>query len=255
MAKVQWNIIDTGRKSADANMRFDADLLERAEEFAGPVLHLYDWDAPSATFGHFIDPCQFLNLDRAGQKGLQLARRPTGGGILFHIWDMAFSVLVPAHVPEFSLNTLENYAFVNQAVLHAVREFLNIPLTPVLLTREDSIPLEASYSRFCMAKPTKYDVILQGKKVAGAAQRKTKKGFLHQGSISLQLPSQEYLEEILLPGTSVAEAMQRVTCPLLPQDASADHLSEAKEQLRILLATHLNAASLNLLKNVPIDLE
>jgi len=246
MAKVQWNIIDTGRNSADANMRFDADLLERAGEFAGPVLHLYEWETPSATFGHFIDPSQFLNLDRAGKKGLHLARRPTGGGILFHIWDMAFSVLVPAHVPEFSLNTLENYAFVNQAVLHAVRDFLNIPLTPLSLTIEDGPSLDASCSRFCMAKPTKYDVLLQGKKVAGAAQRKTKKGFLHQGSISLQLPSQEYLEEILLSGTSVAEAMQRVTCPLLPQDASADRNSEVKEQLKVLLATHLNAASLNL---------
>src|SRR4029078_7336771 len=102
----RWHIIDTGEKSAEENMRLDADLLERAAEWAYPILHLYEWAAPSATFGHFIDPGQFLNLDRVIQKGLQLARRPTGGGIIFHLWDMAFSVLVPSHLPEFSLNTL-----------------------------------------------------------------------------------------------------------------------------------------------------
>jgi len=101
-----------------------------------------------------------------------------------------------------------------------------------------------------MAKPTKYDVLLQGKKVAGAAQRKTKKGFLHQGSISLQLPAQEYLDAVLIPGSAVAQAMQQVSCPLLPQNASAGQMREAKEVLRSLLATHLSAASLHLFRGI-----
>jgi len=44
-----WEIMDTGRQSAEENMRFDAQLLEDAETFARPVLHLYEWEGDSAT--------------------------------------------------------------------------------------------------------------------------------------------------------------------------------------------------------------
>ena len=80
----------------------------------------------SATFGYFVNPGKFLDLDHVREKGLNLARRPTGGGIIFHLWDMAFSVIVPAHCPEFSMNTLDNYAFVNCVVLEAVGEFAGL---------------------------------------------------------------------------------------------------------------------------------
>jgi len=238
-----WIILDTGVQSAQENMRLDAELLERADTFAAPVLHLYEWTEESATYGYFTDPAQLLNLEKAKAFSLQLARRPTGGGIIFHLWDMAFSVVVPASCSEFSTNTLENYAFVNRAVLAAVEEFLGT--APALsLTPDDFAPWDQASSHFCMAKPTKYDVMWQGKKVAGAAQRKTKKGFLHQGSIALLMPPPDYLSEILLPGTEVKAAMQAHTYPLLSDRASSVEIRQAKDRLRELLSTHLRHASL-----------
>ncbi len=106
------------------------------------------------------------------------------------------------------------------------------------------MPWDSQCKHFCMAKPTKYDVMWEGRKVAGAAQRKTKKGFLHQGSIALVMPPPEYLEHILLPGTKVHEAMQAHTCPLLGKAASKEQMDDAKQRLRQLLATHLTQASL-----------
>src|ERR1700722_17844121 len=131
----EWEILDTRRKTREENMRLDAELLEKADSFSKPVLHLYEWEGDSATYGYFTDPAKLLHLDNANRLSLSLARRPTGGGIIFHIWDMAFSVLVPSHCSEFSTNTLENYAFVNNAVLAAIKEFLGgkppLSLTPV----------------------------------------------------------------------------------------------------------------------------
>lgn len=229
-------------------MRFDADLLEKADRFSHPILHFYEWAGESATYGHFIDPAKLLKMDRVKQLSLQLARRPTGGGIVFHRWDMAFSILIPAKCPEFSLNTLENYAFVNQAVLSAVKEFLeNKP--PLSLIQEDIASWDPNCSHFCMAKPTKYDVMWEGKKIAGAAQRKTHKGFLHQGTIALVNPDREYLEQILLPKTKVSEAMFAHTCPLLGTSANkAVEIDCAKQRLRSLLATHLSHCSLKLMR-------
>lgn len=241
----EWEIIDTEVQSAEENMRFDTELLEQADTRSRPVLHLYEWAGESATYGYFTDPQELLDLSQAQNLRLHLARRPTGGGIVFHIWDMAFSVLVPAHCPEFSINTLENYAFVNRAVLAAVQEFLD-HRPPLTLTPDDFSPWDADCFHFCMAKPTKYDVMWDGKKVAGAAQRKTRKGFLHQGTIALVMPPGEYLKQILRPGTRVQEAMQAHTCPLLGRSASAEQIAQAKQCLRALLTTHLNLASIPL---------
>lgn len=226
----KWRILDTGRRSAEENMCLDKELLLRLDEYSEPTLHFYEWAEDSATYGYFVNPRDFLNLEKAKQKGLQLARRPTGGGIIFHTWDFAFSVLIPAQSEFFSQNTLDNYEFINRAVLCAVQELLGEQ--PSLIPT-DGTELDLACGRFCMAKPTKYDVLLQDKKIAGAAQRQTKKGFLHQGSISLIKPCWEYLEEILLPGTRVLEAMQLHTMAL-----SLD-LATARRKMRSLLQKHL----------------
>jgi len=221
-----WNILDTGLGSAGENMRIDAELLENLDQHTLPILHFYDWQGDCATYGYFVDPSDFLNLEAASERGLNLAKRPTGGGIVFHIWDLAFSILIPAGHEHFSENTLENYAFVNNGVLAAVSSFLEKKpeLIPV-----DAEPLDASCSRFCMAQPTKYDVVLQGRKIAGASQRKTKKGFLHQGTIALQMPSEEYLESVLRKDTKVLEAIKAHTFPLLNE---GDDLEEGRLALR-----------------------
>ena len=242
---VDWEIIDSGYQSAEENMRFDTELLEKAGSFSCPILHFYEWTGDSATYGYFTDPSKFLNLDQAQKLSLQLARRPTGGGIVFHCWDMAFSILVPAKCREFSFNTLENYAFVNNAVLSSVKEFLeNQP--PLSLTPNDLASWDSHCLHFCMAKPTKYDVMWEGKKIAGAAQRKTRHGFLHQGTLALLSPNIDYLGQVLLPGTKVREAMLAHTYPLLEQSAQALEMDRAKQRLRSLLATHLRRSSLEL---------
>ncbi len=240
---MSWRILDTGIQTAEEIMGFDAALLDNADHYDSPILHFYEWKGDCATYGYFADPAALLNLEKVAQRSLSLARRPTGGGMIFHLWDMAFSVLVPAHCAEFSTNTLENYAFINRAVLSSIQEFSEGQI-PLSLTPEDYSPWDRNCLHFCMAKPTKYDVMWEQKKVAGAAQRKTKKGFLHQGSIALVMPSLEYLEDILLPGTRVKEAMQTFTCPLLGKSASLVEMADAKLRLRELLATHLCRASL-----------
>lgn len=197
-----WQVIETKNEEAQAIMDKDAALLDNLED--RPILHLYEWSGPSATYGYFVKPEQFLSLEGCESAGLKLAKRPTGGGIIFHTTDLAFSVLVPSTHKGYSDNTLENYAFVNNKVRSVVGSLLKE--YPHLLP-EDPSPIDSSCARFCMAKPTIYDVMLGGRKVAGAAQRKKKQGYLHQGSISITMPDKAFLERVLRPGTRVADAM------------------------------------------------
>ena len=233
-----WNILDTGINSAEENMRIDTELLENLDENSQPTLHLYDWKNDSATYGYFVDPFDFLSKEGVEKHKLDLARRPTGGGIIFHMWDFAFSLVVPSHSRHFSQNTLDNYAFVNNAVLRASQEFLETE-EKLEIIPDDFTPVDMSCKRFCMAQPTKYDVVLNGRKIAGAAQRKTKQGFLHQGTISLMMPPKEYLQEILLKDTEVVDAMFANTFALMGPNAKIHDLDSSRKKIKQILTKYL----------------
>lgn len=233
-----WKVLDTGVASAQKNMDLDAKLLEEMGPDDPPLLHLYEWEQDSGTYGYFLKPNQYLDLSKAEKWGLSLARRPTGGGIVFHVCDLAFSALVPAGFPAFSLNTLDNYNFINNGVKKAVKKFFKQSKAPELLPSEPT-PLDESSRHFCMAKPTIYDVMLQGKKIAGAAQRRVKQGYLHQGSIAIALPQKIFLQDVLLPGTQVLEAMEQNTFSILGRDYTLADLQEVRQELRALLIESL----------------
>lgn len=228
-----WQILDTGPALPLENMAIDEDLLDSLDGSSHPILHLYQWKVPSATYGYFIKPSDHLDAQALQARHIHIARRSTGGGIIFHEFDFAFSVLIPASHRGYSINTLDNYALINNVIAKAVAKFSG-DNKPVLLPKEAE-SLQGAYRNFCMAKPTKFDVMLNGRKIAGGAQRRTKQGFLHQGSIALTVPSNEYFLDILLQGSEIYEAMLNHSAPLLGMDGCQDKLENARQTLKRLL--------------------
>lgn len=227
-------ILDTGSNPAAENMRIDASLLEELAIQNKPILHLYDWETESLTYGYFIRPEKYLQVEELKKRNIAFARRPTGGGIVFHIWDLAFSFLMPSSHKEFSLNPLDNYYFVNGLVLEAMKKF--IQNRPAIELIPDHFPVGHAHSEhFCMARPTKYDVVWQGLKIAGAAQRLKKGGYLHQGTISLGAPSEDLLTSVLVSNEAILQAMQKYTFAPLGKNYSKELLSSARTQVKNLL--------------------
>lgn len=162
-----------------------------------------------------------VNMERAKAHGISLARRPTGGGILFHLTDLAFSVLLPTY-PE---SPLESYALINKRVAALLKDLFHLEGLTILQDESDQA------FRFCMAKPTVYDVLWKGGKLVGAAQRRTKRGLLHQGSISICPPPWKIVEDLLAP--DVVRAMKE-TSRFLTDDVSklADYRKKIEAELR-----------------------
>ncbi|GAB4190808.1 MAG: lipoate--protein ligase family protein [Simkaniaceae bacterium] len=223
-----WKILDTGKRPAADNMHIDSELLRSLKPYDSPILHFYEWEGLSATYGYFTKIDRFFDIPKAKKIPMHFAKRPTGGGIIFHIWDLAFSVLLPSGHKSFSINTLENYRRINDAVLEAVKIFFN---TKASLLPSD--PVEEGCAKFfCMAKPTVYDVMHEGKKIAGASQRRQKQGLLHQGSISLASPKWDLLEEILLPEAKILEAMRRTSYYILGPGWTEKQLGDLRLDVR-----------------------
>ncbi|MBM3193616.1 MAG: hypothetical protein FJZ59_05235 [Chlamydiae bacterium] len=216
-----WSVVNSGKKSAKENMDRDEKFLQELKPDDFPILHFYDFEKPSATFGVFMKPELFLTKTH----GLDLAKRPTGGGMLFHLWDLTFSVLIPKNHYGYSDDVMKNYKFINELVLQAVEPFVTLSVPDLLVI--EAPPKDEACRHFCFAKPTKYDVMIGGKKIAGSAQRRKKNGFLHQGSISIIAPDFDFLKTLFKEKNLVVEAMKDFTYILTDQD-----LEKSKQALR-----------------------
>ena len=191
--------------SAQENMDSDLDRLTNLKEGDPPLLRFYQWRRPALTYGYFTRPETVLDLQALEKAGYEMGCRPTGGGIIFHTADLAFSVLIPKNDPHLSENTLANYQVINTLVQKAIRGTLGLSATLLVDCQKNS--------SFCMAQPSIYDVMLAGRKVGGAAQRRSKTGLLHQGSICLQVPDKVALA-LFLKDPEILKAMEKNSYPL-----------------------------------------
>jgi len=150
------------------NMAMDEALLEAA---AGPILRFYRWEPAALSFGYFLP---FDAAEKSAQ-GREMVRRWTGGGIVAHGEDFTWSLIVPCTHPAGRLRPVESYAAFHAALLAALPEGSGAV--------QVAADMPAPAAGVCMELPAPGDLLWQGKKIAGAGQRRCRYGLLHQGSI------------------------------------------------------------------------
>jgi len=162
---------DTAR-SGPEQMALDEALLESVST---PVLRIYRWDGPAVSFGY----AQSLAAVKKNHPFAPVVRRWTGGGIVEHGSDFTFSLVVPCDEPLAKLRPAETYR-----LIHEISAGLIAGGTRLIRAGENT-PGEA-----CFTAPALHDVMTsKGLKLCGGAQRRTRRGFLHQGSIqNIRLP-------------------------------------------------------------------
>ncbi len=151
-------------------MAVDEALLREARE---PVLRIYEWDSPAVSLGYFQPAA-------VAPEGRPFVRRYTGGGLVDHARDITYTIVLPRAHPWMEFSAPESYAHIHrgvQAVLEACG--IVVELTP------EAAALE---SEACFQKPVRFDLVAGGQKLGGAAQRRTREGLLHQGSLLLPDP-------------------------------------------------------------------
>jgi lipoate-protein ligase A len=167
---------DLEPKPAALNMAVDEALLESA---ANPILRFYRWRCPSLSFGYFGHYAEVANQSNRRE----IVRRWTGGGIVPHGDDLTYSFILPSSHHFFARSSLEIYA----AVHDAIRRALGANGVEAILANGASPKI----SEDCFANAVRADVISGGRKIAGAAHRRSRTGLLHQGSIQREnLPDQ-----------------------------------------------------------------
>ena len=158
------------------NMAMDEQLLEHMDSIRCVVLRFYEWNIPSASFGYSQKPRAVT------RTGLTLVRRPTGGGVVYHDVDLTYTLVIPAGHPICELNRMDSYKVIHEPIMKAILDLgKGAHLAPDLGVKHDRATLQ------CFVSPSPNDVLAaDNTKLAGAAQRRTRKGILHQGSVSLK---------------------------------------------------------------------
>jgi lipoyl(octanoyl) transferase len=166
-----WLFLNSGPGEPAFNMALDHALLEAMPRLQEPVLRCYAWTVPAATFGYFqrmADVETFTALR-------PLIRRPTGGGVVPHDRDWTYSLFFPPGHEWYHLKAIDSYRQVHAWLADAFGWLgVHAELAPAALKTGPGQ---------CFAGHEQYDLLWRGRKLAGAAQRRTREGLLIQGSV------------------------------------------------------------------------
>ena len=204
MSDSPYRLIHSPSVSAVENMAQDRALLEAFDEDGMPVFRLYGWEesvtiGASQTFAScvLLDPTLEAYSDR-------YAKRMTGGGILYHGHDLSYSLILPLAMMR-GLSVKESYEKITGFLLDFYQE---LGLDAHWAKDDPSITLESD--PFCQVGFEPYDIIIQGYKIGGNAQKRTKKAIFQHGSVPLQRNEYGVSLEDLDVVLSEAEARERL---------------------------------------------
>ena len=178
---IQWRFVDSGFASAEKNMAFDGALFNSfIDGDSQSVFRIYGWKPKAVSTGFSQDIDSVTDREKCAADGVDVVKRMTGGGALFHSGEISYSLVMPSE-PFKAMTAEETYA----------------KTTAFLICFYKSLGLEASYwgagaspknidaSGFCLAGREKYDIVINGKKIGGNAQKRRRGVIFQHGSIAL----------------------------------------------------------------------
>jgi len=173
--KSYFRVINDKKLNAKENMATDEALLSLFEEKLPAILRLYSWEK-SFTIGLSQ---KFENYPITSLYKGNYAKRITGGGVLFHGHDLSYSLVIPTKLLD-GLNIKESY---ERICLFILKFYKKIGLDAKYV--KDCNTIELSKNEYCQVGFEAYDILIDGKKIGGNAQRRTKKAIFQHGSIPL----------------------------------------------------------------------
>lgn len=179
-----WRFLDCGAAPGAWNMAVDeAMAIEATQGVATPTLRVFAWQPPCISLGYH-QRVEEIDLERCLADGVELVRRPTGGRAILHHEELTYSVVIPASSPWFGEEVAQTYELISLALVEGLKSlgvaarFERAQQTQVDYRRgEFSVP--------CFSSSVRNEVLWQGRKLVGSAQRRYEGGVLQHGSILL----------------------------------------------------------------------
>lgn len=170
---VEFRLLCSFERSAQYNMSMDKAVATQFSKEDQPILRVYTWE-DSFTVGVSQDVKDYAHY------GSNAAKRMTGGGVLFHGHDLSYSLTVPTTWLE-GLNVKQSYEKICTFLLGFYKK-----LGLDAAYAKDMNNIELSKSNFCQVGYEAYDIIVNGLKIGGNAQKRAKHMIFQHGSIPIK---------------------------------------------------------------------
>jgi len=154
-------------------MALDEAIFRHTLASGGAVARFYGWAGPAVTVGYFH------RFDPDAPPGPETVRRFTGGGLVEHGEDLTILLTFPPASPPARARSGERYRWIHRCLRDALEEAGH----PLALEEAET----PSGTGACFARPVTWDLLDpdSNAKVGGGAQRRSRGGVIHQGSIRL----------------------------------------------------------------------
>lgn len=166
-------------------MACDRVLLDRVGEgLASPTVRFFAWSPPAISLGRHQPAPDPAPLGALAERGVDVVRRPTGGRAVWHgtsSEELTYSVVARLGEPPLDAGLVEVYRRIHAALADGLRA---LGADATLAPRSRAIPRPASRLA-CFAASVPYEITVDGAKLVGSAQRRTRRAVLQHGSIPL----------------------------------------------------------------------
>ena len=182
-----WRLIIDGeadiyqaQRDGASNMAVDEAILQAVIEGASPpTLRFYAWSPPCLSLGR-NQPAAEADRDACQAAGVDLVRRPTGGRAILHTDELTYALALPQDDPRATGDVVASYRRLSEGLLAGLQQ-LGVAAVQAVGPRLPAAELHA----VCFETPSNYEIVVDGRKLVGSAQWRSRGGVLQHGSLPL----------------------------------------------------------------------
>ena len=223
-----WNFINTGSHNPYYNMAMDEALLNfvsRGE--IDPVVRFYTWNPATLSVGYFQRLKKEIDIDKVKEKGFGLVRRQTGGRGVLHDRELTYSVIVSEEHPNMPSTVTEAYRVISEGLLEGFKLLGFEAYFAIPRSKEEREKLKQPRSAVCFDAPSWYELVVEGRKIAGSAQTRQKGVILQHGSLLQDVNVDELFDMFIFKNDRLKDKMKKafVDKAVAINDISDRHIS------------------------------
>ncbi|WP_138494007.1 lipoate--protein ligase family protein [Paenibacillus pinistramenti] len=209
-----WRFVHTGRRSGVMNMAVDeAIMIAQHEGRVPPTVRFYNWLPGTLSVGYFQKAAKEIDFDAVGRHNVGFVRRPTGGRAVLHDREVTYSLVVPETYPGLPKHVDEGYRVLSEGLLYGFQRLgLEAEMTGGYQLAAGETPQAARLSRSaaCFDSPSRYELTVEGRKIAGSAQMRSRGIVLQHGSIPVDNQTELLFELLQFADSRSRQRWQKV---------------------------------------------
>lgn len=226
-----WNFINTGSNDPYYNMAFDEALLNfvsRGE--IDPVIRFYTWNPATLSVGYFQRLTKEIDTAKVKALGYGIIRRQTGGRSVLHDKELTYSVIVPESHPNMPSTITEAYRVISEGLLEGFKLLGFDAYFAIPRSEEEREKLKQPRSAVCFDAPSWYELVVEGRKIAGSAQVRQKGVILQHGSLLQDVDIDELFDLFIFKNDRLKDKMKQafVDKAVAINDIAERHISIAE---------------------------